>query len=189
MVFRKASMLPYNTPSSMIEDYLYGSSFVDYSKFRLQKMGRSFLADNDPLCDDFHMKRAKWRVKPGKIVGEFTKKFMTIQNDCFETYFTKIPRRATKRTAKAAIFKFNKDERQRWQEQRRSRPQPPPDPGALQQQPLRPPATATGLRQPHEQPRLVQTAGASALQGAPATTTTATATEAVAENSREEVLR
>ena len=184
-------MLPYNTPSTIIEDYLYGSSFLDYSKFRLQKMGRSFLADKDPLCDDFHMKRAKWRVKSGKVVGEFTKKFMAIQNDGFETYFSRIPRRATKRTARKQIFKFNRDERARWQTQRRPKPQPLPQPGTLQQQPLRPPATtATPDRRPTEQPWLLETAGApAAASTSSAAAETAAQTEAGSQTASEEVLR
>ena len=181
-------MLPYNTPSAIIEDYLYGSSFLDYSKFRLQKMGRSFLADKDPLCDDFHLKRAKWRVKIGKVVGEFTKKFMAIQNDGFETYFSRIPRRASKRAARKAIFKFNKDERSRWQTQRRPRPQPAPQSGPLLQQPL--PAPATTEQQPTERPRLLATASAPTATGAAtAATEAATQIEAGSEAASQEVLR
>ena len=145
-------------------------------------MGRSFLTDNDPLCDDFHMKRAKWRVKPGKTLGEFTKKFMAIQNEGFETYFTRIPRRATKSAARTAIFKFNKDERQRWSTSRRTRPQQVPVQGPLSQQPLRIPAPATGTQQqPIAQPRLIPATSSPTSAGASSTTTTAGQIEAGAQ--------
>ena len=155
-------------------------------------MGKSFLADNDPLCEDFHMKRAKWRVKPGKTVGSFTKQFMTIQNDGFETYFTKIPRRATKRAARTSLAKYNKHERQRWATRRWTRSQELPATRPLPQQPIRTPAaTAAGLQQPTQQPRFLQTASAPspASGAASATTTTATQTEAGCQTGSEEILR
>ena len=151
-------------------------------------MGRSFLADKDPLCDDFHIKRAKWRVKIGKVVGEFTKKFMATQNDGFETYFSRIPRRASKRAARKAIFQFNKDERAKWQAQRRPRPQLPHQSGSLQQQPL--PATEQQAeQQPAEQPRVITTASAPTTTGAAAATEAATEIEAGSEAASQEILR
>ena len=113
---------------------------------------------------------------------------MATQNDGFETYFSRIPRRASKRAARKAIFEFNKNERSKWQTQRRPRPQLPPQPGALQQQPLPATEQQPTEHQPTERPRLLATASAPTATGA-AATEAATQIEAGSEAASQEVLR
>lgn len=108
LAFKSAAGLPWLTPTEYIEKYLYGCNFDDYCTHRLNTLCKSFIKDDDPLFKLTRTVRRKLRPIHGARFGKFLKKYASIINTDFESYFKKLPRKKEKLAAFKNIVKFKK---------------------------------------------------------------------------------
>ena len=106
LVFKQAANLEWLTPTRFIENYLYGCSFDDYCTHRINTLCKSFIKDKDPLFESTRITRNRVRPVQGARFGKFLKKYATIVNTEFETYFKQIPRKDEKKAAFKSIMDY-----------------------------------------------------------------------------------
>ena len=97
IAFKKATQLPMNTPSSYIENYIYGMSFKDYNLFRIRRFCNKQIKFENPIFDAVEQRgnagtnrNLRWQAKIGTPIGTLLRQHCDILNNYSHEYFTKL---------------------------------------------------------------------------------------------------
>ena len=98
IAFKKAAQLPMTTPTSAVENYIFGMSFDDYKILRINRFCKKQLKFGNPIFDDLELRGngicglrdVRWQNKIGKPIGTLCRMHCNILNNYTPAYFTKL---------------------------------------------------------------------------------------------------
>ena len=86
--FKKAAYLHMQTPTVIIEKYLFGMPFHDYCRLRFMRTASKMVADENEIFQEMHEMGRNGKLKPKRAspIGTFSKKYIeTVNGYNFDT--------------------------------------------------------------------------------------------------------